>query len=354
MAAVNAAVRDALREAQVEPLVINVAAPSLDRSLSARLGRLPRVWKGLLTLITQRRLQGVSLYMSVSGGFGQLYELAFALLARLRGMKMFLHHHSFAYLDRPNLLTRALVRTSGTEAVHVTLSPGMGSHLSQVYGVALVRPVSNAVFFAAVDAAHTVRKQLRILGFLSNVAPEKGVFEFLDLMQAAQTAGLGMRGRLAGPFQDAETERVVRARLQDLPDVEYVGPQYGVDKATFFLGIDVLIFPTQYVNEAEPVTVHEVMSHAVPVIAYGRGCIPEIVDASCGLVIDPGQPFVPAALEQLKRWLADPVAFEVASREAAACFADTYSDNQARWHALLAEMIGSKGAQVGGEEEKSR
>lgn len=350
MAAVNAAVRDALRAAQVEPLVIDVAAPSLDRSLSARLGRLPRVGKGLLKLATRRRLQGASLYMSVSGGFGQMYEIAFVLLARLRGMRIFLHHHSFAYLDRPNGLTHILMRVAGTESIHIALSPEMAERLKGSYGVGGVTPISNAVFFAATNAAGTPREEPKTLGFLSNIAPEKGVFEFLDLMHAAQIAGLPVRGRLAGAFQDADTEKAVRARLQGLPLVEYVGPRYGADKGVFFNDIDVLVFPTRYVNEAEPVTVYEAMSHAVPVIAYGRGAIPEILSPDCGLVVDPEQPFVTAALEQLKRWLADPAAFQAASQAAVMRFANIYAENETRWRALLARITGTDGAPSGAGE----
>ena len=71
--------------------------------------------------------------MSVSGGVGQVYELAFLLLARLRGMRVFLHHHSFAYLDRPGMLTRALVRAAGDDAVHLTQSPEMANRLQLGY-----------------------------------------------------------------------------------------------------------------------------------------------------------------------------------------------------------------------------
>ena len=154
-----------------------------------------------------------------------------------------------------------------------------------------------------------LRKAVGTLGFISNIAREKGVFEFLDLMTAVDMAGLPLHARLAGPFQDADTEQAVRERLRSLPHVEYVGPQYGAAKDAFYAGIDALVFPTRYDNETERVTNHEAMSRGIPVIAYGRGCIPEIVGADCGLVIDPAEPFVPAALAKLESWLADPAAF---------------------------------------------
>lgn len=341
MAAVNAGVRDAVRQAGVTATVINLAAPSLDRSIMARLGRLPRVLRGLGRLARQSALGGETLYMSVSGGLGQIYELAFLLLARLRGMRVFLHHHSFAYLDRPGMLTRALVRAAGEDAVHIVLSAGMAERLQRTYRAGRVMPVSNAVFFIVGDTLTAAQKRLATIGFLSNISADKGVFEFLDLVAAAGNAGLPLRARLAGPFQDADTEQAVRERLRSLPQVEYVGPQYGAAKDAFYAGIDALVFPTRYVNEAEPVTIHEAMSRGIPVIAYGRGCIPEIIGAECGLVIDPAEPFVPAALAKLESWLADPEAFEAASRAAAARFARTYDENEARWRALLEDIVGA-------------
>lgn len=338
MAMVNAAVRAALQKAGVEPLVIDLSSPNLNRALAARLRRLPKVARGLAGLIRACGLRGATLYMSVSGGLGQAYEVLFALLARVRGMRVFLHHHSFAYLDAPSLLTRWLVRVAGSDAVHITQSPKMAERLNRVYGAARVVPVSNAVFFVPPNSAAPIRPRLETLGFLSNITPKKGVFAFLDLCAAARDKGLPLRARLAGPFQDGETERQVRAQLATLPGVDYVGPKYGAEKDDFYAGIDALIFPTRYVNEAEPVTLHEAMSHGIPVIAYGRGCIPEIVGPDCGRVIDPSAPFVPAALAQIDAWLADSAAFEAASKAAVARFSETYAQNEQCWRTLLSDL----------------
>jgi len=349
MAVVNAAVRDVLGQAGVTPTVINLAAPSLNRSPVARLGRLPRVLRGLGWLAGKRGLRNGTLYMSVSGGLGQVYELAFILLAWLRGLRVFLHHHSFAYLDRPSLLTWALVQVAGNDTVHIVQSPRMAERLQHNYRANRVVPVSNTVFVSA-GGIPVARRRLATIGFLSNISADKGVFDFLDLMAAAGSAGVPVHAKLAGPFQDADTEQAVRKRLSLLPQVEYVGPQYGADKDAFYSAIDVLIFPSRYRNEVEPVTVYEATSRGIPVIAYGRGCIPEIVSADCGLVIDPAKPFVPAALAQLERWLADPAAFQAVSKAAAARFARIHSENEMRWRELLQEMAGKH---LGAEEVTS-
>ena len=224
-------------------------------------------------------------------------------------MRIFLRHCSFAYLDKPSWLARILVKAAGSDAVHVTQSQGMADRLKALYGAEKVIPISNAVLYPKSPLAVRPRKALRTLGFLSNLSAEKGVFEFLDLLAAVAEKGLPLNARIAGQFQDEETKLLVMDRLTELHNVQYLGGVYGAEKDRFFDDIDVFIFPTRYRNETEAKVNHEAMSRGIPVIAYGRGCIPEIVGADCGLVIDPAEPFVPAALAKLESWLADPAAF---------------------------------------------
>jgi len=97
------------------------------------------------------------------------------------------------------------------------------------------------------------------------------------------------------------------------------------------------------VNEAEPVTIHEAISRGIPVIAYGRGAIPEIITHDCGKVIDPAAPFIPAALEQIKLWLNDSTAYQAASKSAARRFSEIYTQNEHLWRELLDELIDGVG-----------
>jgi glycosyltransferase involved in cell wall biosynthesis len=343
MAAVNMAVHSQLQMMGNDPLVINLAALSLDRNFWARLGRFPRVLRGLTCLIRMRRLEGGVLYMSISGGLGQVYEILFLLLARLRRMRVYLHHHSFAYLDQQSWLTWVLVAVAGSACTHITLSSGMAARLQAQYScVHRGFPISNVVFFSNYwSSPVSVRLCLKTIGFISNISAEKGIFEFLDLVALCEEAGLHLRARLAGPFQDSETESKVRQQLEKLHTVEYVGPQYEDDKRLFFDSIDVLIFPTRYVNEAEPLTIHEAMQRALPVITYGRGCIPEMLGPQFGLVVDAAVPFAPAALVQIKQWVDSPDLYRMASRLASERFAVAYLESMNRWQDLLREIFGS-------------
>ncbi len=341
MSTANAGVHKNLLALGANVMALDTAAPSLDRSFIARLGRLPRIVRGLWRLATSPRLSCVCFYLSASGGSGQLYDVLFLLLARVRRMQIVVHHHSFAYLGDPTWLAQVMVTSAGSRAVHVTQSRGMAQRLQTLYGVGDVVPISNAVLYPREAGGARRRMAVGKLGFLSNLAAEKGVFEFLDLMAAAEAAGLPVTGVLAGACQDQNMRERVEQRLRSLRNLSYVGAVYGADKEQFLDAIDVLVFPTRYRNETEALVNHEAMSRGIPVIAYGRGCIPEIVGADCGLVIDPAEPFVPAALAKLENWLADPAAFEAASRAAAARFARTYDENEARWRALLEDIVGA-------------
>ena len=342
MAAVNSAVRDRIVEADASPTVIDVSANSLDRSLSYRLGRVPKIVRGLAKLMFSMQLRDGTLYMSVSGGFGQIYEACFILLARLRRMRVYLHHHSFAYLDRPSWLTRILTVVAGPNAVHVTQSQGMAARLREQYsGVGRVVAISNVVYMRDVQVKKNLfSRSLRTIGFISNVSRVKGIFEFLDLVAACEADGLDIAAKIAGPFQDRDTEKGVRERLATLSTVEYVGPKYGNEKEEFFSTVDTLIFPTLYTNETEGIVNHEAMGHGMPVIAYGRGCVPEIINSDCGMVVDPAGPFVPAALAQIKEWLDSPEVYRMASRSAGQRFAIALAENALRWRELLGEILG--------------
>lgn len=341
MAAVNAAVSKRLTAAGTGPVIIDVAAASLDRAWWVRLRRLSRVLLGLARLLVTRRLRGATFYISVSGGFGQAYEVLFVVVARLRRMNSFLHHHSFAYLVAPNRLSKLLFQIAGGRAVHVALSSGMAEQLRRLYRVSRVTEVSNTVFLVDDQWSTPVpRCSLRTLGFLSNISREKGALDFINLCAAADAAGLPVNAKLAGPFRDSSIEYLIRDRLRGMVNVECVGPKYGADKDAFLSAVDVLIFPTRYLNEAEPLVIHEAMSRCVPVIAYGRGAIPEILGPDCGRVISPSVPFVSEAFQQIETWIQNPSVFQRVSRGAFDRFSELRSQSERHWQSLLSSLIG--------------
>jgi glycosyltransferase involved in cell wall biosynthesis len=59
------------------------------------------------------------------------------------------------------------------------------------------------------------------------------------------------------------------------PGVCRVGPVYGDAKFSFLSSIDLLLFPSKYPNEAQPVVIWESLSVGTPVVSTDVGAIAE-------------------------------------------------------------------------------
>lgn len=339
MAIVNSAVLDRLRSLDADPLVLDVSAPDLDNQFPTKLVRLTKILLAFIRLSIFRPVSGDRLYISVSGGLGQIYEVFFVAIARMKGMDIFMHHHSFAYLNLPKQYTQILIKTAGSSSVHITLSDRMAEQLRLMYSAKQTVSISNAVFCRHNEIpVNKTCSKIQTLGFISNISAPKGVFDFLNLMSFVESDNLPIQAKMAGPFHNSRIERAVCNRLAELRNVDYVGSKYGSKKDEFFKDIDALVFPTHYRNEAEPLVILEAMSYGVPIITYGRGCIPEIVNDICGLVVDTDEEFIPAAIEQIKMWLYNPTAFEAATQAAARNFIKIHARNNQRCLKLFRDL----------------
>lgn len=147
MSLVNAALLDRLRSRGVQPTVLNTSPTSLSRSKSARLSRLPKVLRALGTVGWIGARHRGMLYLSVSGGYGQIYDCLILVTARIVGLRVIAHHHSYAYLNTRKALAASCIRAVGSEGTHVVLCRDMGERLQARYpGATNVLIVSNAAF----------------------------------------------------------------------------------------------------------------------------------------------------------------------------------------------------------------
>src|SRR4051812_36370985 len=101
---INSAMRERLIKSKIPVLSINLSADSLERSWRARLGlsRITKIIGGLLEYWAAAQTgRNSTLYIGVSGGAGQVIDLLFTLAGRFKGARIYMHHHSFAYIDQP-------------------------------------------------------------------------------------------------------------------------------------------------------------------------------------------------------------------------------------------------------------
>jgi glycosyltransferase involved in cell wall biosynthesis len=253
------------------------------------------------------------IYLALSGGHGQALDACYVLVGRLLLRRIFIHHHSFAYIDRSSFLNKCffvLARTS----THIVLSRGMGLALQKRYALDAKKicVVSNAAFFDSPVADHPSQASSRHLriGFLSNISVEKGFVEFFEIMRRLRGRGVAIDARIAGPVAPSAQTEFGRL-LAESPEVHHIGPLYGGAKTEFYRGLDIFVFPTRYANEAEPLVLHEAMQAGAHVIATDRGAIAEILAYGAGVAL-PADTIVEGAVERIEGLSRDPASLAIA------------------------------------------
>jgi glycosyltransferase involved in cell wall biosynthesis len=255
-------------------------------------------------------------YVSLSGGFGLCYDLVAVALCRMKGLALVFHHHSFAYLSAPSLIFRMIVRAAGRRQTHIALCPIMAQRIRALYGAHIqIAVVSNlALLELAAAAEKPVGAALRTLGYLSNISFEKGIDRYLDLLALLRAGGSRIKGAIAGPFQDEQVRAYVERRMAEIGEIDYLGPVYDARKAAFFASIDLLVFPSRYINEAEPLVLYEALAAGIPSAASARGCIAGINAPTSILLLNATGSDLDALAQKIRRWEKDAAAYADTAR----------------------------------------
>jgi glycosyltransferase involved in cell wall biosynthesis len=342
MATVNAAVVERLG-AQTHVIALN-AAPRRHRSgLLYHAAKASRAL-GIMVQIVQARFAGArTYYASVDDGLGGIWTASFAFVARLCGFRIFLHHHSFRYVDKRRRIMALLTAIAGKACCHVVLCEVMAAKLKAQYRAVtrtMVAPnlVQEPPTGVPSGPQHGGEGPITI-GLLSNLMFEKGVAEFIAIIEQARAVGLDVQGILAGPAWNAEVEAYIQAAIaRNGEALRWIGPVSGDAKERFFAEIEVFVFPTKYPSEAYPLVLVEGLTRGCPFVAPDRGSIGSFRALSSATIIDREIDFVPAAVSHLANWVWGgdrPLARERARAEGAALNAANHAARERLVEALL-------------------
>lgn len=311
------------------------------RNRLALKGALWRVFKHLLLMLHLLRGALVSrgrrrAYFVPDSNLGLWLNLIEAPLLRIGYRDVWLHHHVFRYVRTRDWRMAAVLRILGPDVTHVVLGDAMKDGLRAHYGAERFHVLGNAAFVEDVPEARR-RTRLGTLGFLGNITPEKGIGLFMATLRAVQAQDPDLGCVIAGPIPSAELRARVETFCAEMPERRvWRGPVYGADKAWFFDQIDVLLFPSQYANEALPVTICEALAAGAPVLATPRGCIPDQL-AGTGWVL-PEDRFEDMAAAQILAWRQDQIGFARASDNARTRFAAQQGADAAALNHLTKRM----------------
>lgn len=260
-------------------------------------------------------------YIAVKAGPGMWLTSVTVLLARLLRVRVYLHHHSYAYILRRTARMVTLTRLAGPRATHIVLSNTMANDLRQTMPeIRSVLILGNA---ALIDRSLT-ELPLKdgsaevVLGHLSNLSSDKGIEEVFELASAINRfADRKVRLIVAGPATD-EKSRIyldkAAARLGQC--FEYWGQVSGARKREFFNDITHFVFPTRYSHEAMPLVLYEAMAAGVICLTTRRGSISEQLKSSGGLIAESAETFAEQALEFLLSGDPRPASLSLQARRA--------------------------------------
>lgn len=269
------------------------------------------------TVLLWKRRKQEAIYIAINSTSGLIYNVFQVLAARLRGFRLFLHHHTYNYIECPDWRMRLLLWASGPEARHVMACQQMVDDFCKAYDCspcAIVAPP--ALVPASSDESRRIPEQDEpfVLGHLSNLTSAKGLNEVLDTFEQLVAVSERVRLVLAGPCHAADDRDRIEAAIAKHHDrVRWLGPVYADDKATFFDQIDCFLFPTK--TESWGIVLNEALAEGIPVISVGIACIPCLIENG-GAWARSNTTFVREASELIKGWLEFPERFTEVQRVA--------------------------------------
>lgn len=239
-----------------------------------------------------------TIYRPINGGKGQIYDVILLGLARFFRRRVVIHHHSFAYIREFNALFRFLLLVAGKNTSHIVLAPEMEFGLRKVYKITQPITVLSNSFFVASDiqssgvgaildhAPRRVKPKQIVLGHMANLSFEKGLKFFVSLHEKLQSLdSVEVVSLIAGPYSSADVEEYLKCKMASVEGLNYLGPLYGAAKYEFYRRVDIFVFPSQYVNEAQPLVLFEAASANCLLIGSTTGCLASTLETLGGLSI---------------------------------------------------------------------
>jgi len=193
----------------------------------------------------------------------------------LLNKKIYIHHHSFSYLNTYSYLIYILSLIGKKNITHIVLCNLMKKKLKKYKFIKKIVVLSNIIFVKKKNSLKYPKKKIKI-GFISNIDFDKGIKEYFEIFNNINNKTF--EGLIAGPFSNYTVKRFVLKEIKKHKNIKYLGSVYDKKKDKFYRDLDVLLFPSYYKNEAEPLVIYEAQSHNILVISNSLGCTPAMIE----------------------------------------------------------------------------
>ncbi|WP_375405699.1 glycosyltransferase [uncultured Amnibacterium sp.] len=271
------------------------SADEVGRASGGKALAVPSLVSRLLAATRRRPAAAILFITNRPGSF-----LVDSLLVRLlkgRGVPLVLYVHTvgFAGLAARGGAWKRLVRSTLDAGDRVVvLGDRLVHDVAAFVPPARIRVVPNTAGQVPAAQATTLAQggSSACVLFLSNLLPEKGVDDFIGVAASLveRAPSVDWRFRIAGagsPERIGEISRHLdRAGIADR--TELLGAVDVDDKWRVLREASVLVFPSRYPYEAQPLTIVESLSVGTPVVAYDIGGIGDLVGEHVGALVPAG------------------------------------------------------------------
>lgn len=252
------------------------------------------------------------------------------------------HTRGFQSLSERNLVFRWMVkRLLSASSQTVCLGESLTDDVRPWVKPESISTIPNTPLSTPHDPVETIDNRTRVL-FLSNLIAEKGADTFFELSLRLFADYPELRFTIAGSAADSSVrEDLIRAvSSSGAPNIEFWGHAEADQKWLLLSQAKVLVFPTRYPFEAQPLTIIEAMSVGTPTIAFDVGGIRDIVGGRRpGMLVDANDS---DALElRLRSYLDDVPGQTQASHAALQAFGEefTTASYSRQWGAVLQRYL---------------
>jgi len=215
--------------------------------------------------------------------FGVVKYAPFIYLAKTLRKEIITHiHGNYLHIEYQNVsdwkkfvMKAILSKTDKGIVLSNSLVCNMAPFIDKKNIYVLENFVEDAIFPAKDEVKEFHTDYLRIL-YLSNLMPEKGIFDLLDALLILQEKNIKFTAQIAGAI-DIQHQAKIQEMLDKLSkNVEYLGIVRSQAKKAAFMKSNIFVLPTYLPWEGQPISVLEAMATGNVVLTSRHAGIPDI------------------------------------------------------------------------------
>ncbi len=294
----DAGIRAALIDRRFSKEIADVGAASLKKVLAA-----VSLWARLVWAALRHPRAPIIYFMTTRGPSFVIDSILLQTLRLLRKQTIgYIHTRGYTDLASRGHVFRKLVSASLQYPNRiVSLGQSLASDVSRWVPATKLEIIPNTPL--GEPRVNISSARAPVVLFYSNVMAEKGPATFVELALSLAERDAEVTFELAGGSTSAELDQHLRDLSAPLGDrIVFVGRVEASKKWDVLSRASVLVFPSTYGGEAQPLSIIEAMAVGTPVVAYDTGGVRDLIqDGLNGHVVPQGdlEALIRAASEML-------------------------------------------------------